>query len=117
MTTTHDLPTVAGWWRGADLELRRGIGTVDESEIAQRPAERTALWQAFTDAGVANGTPPPADDTDPVVDAAVEFVAQAPGPLGDRPARRHHGRRRAAQPAGHDRPASQLAPPLPPSGG
>ena len=81
MTTTHDLPTVAGWWRGADLELRRGIGTVDESEITQRPAERTALWQAFTDAGVVNGTPPPADDTDPVVDAAVEFVAQAPGPL------------------------------------
>ena len=81
MTTTHDLPTVAGWWHGADLELRRGIGTVDESEITQRPAERTALWQAFTDAGVVNGTPPPADDTDPVVDAAVEFVAQAPGPL------------------------------------
>ena len=81
MTTTHDLPTVAGWWRGADLELRRGIGTVDESEITQRPAERTALWQAFADAGVVNGTPPPADDTDPVVDAAVEFVAQAPGPL------------------------------------
>jgi 4-alpha-glucanotransferase len=42
------------------------------------PAERAALWQAFTDAGVVNGTPP-ADDTDPVVDAAVEFVAQAPG--------------------------------------
>jgi 4-alpha-glucanotransferase len=80
MTTTHDLPTVAGWWRGADLELRRGIGTVEESEITQRPAERAALWQAFTDAGVVNGTPP-ADDTDPVVDAAVEFVAQAPGPL------------------------------------
>jgi 4-alpha-glucanotransferase len=81
MTTTHDLPTVAGWWRGADLELRRGIGTVEESEIAQRPAERMALWQAFTDADVATGTPPPADDTDPVVDAATEFVAQAPGPL------------------------------------
>ncbi len=81
MTTTHDLPTVAGWWRGADLELRRGIGAVDESEFMQRPAERTALWQAFTDAGVTSGTQPPADDTDPAVDAAVDFVAQAPGPL------------------------------------
>jgi len=81
MTTTHDLPTVAGWWRGADLELRRGIGTVEESEIAQRPAERAALWRAFTDAGAASGTPPAAVDTDAVVDAAVEFVAQAPGPL------------------------------------
>jgi len=81
MTTTHDLPTVAGWWRGADLELRRGIGTVEESEITQRPAERTALWQAFADAGITNGTQPPADDTDPAVDAAVDFVARAPGPL------------------------------------
>lgn len=81
MTTTHDLPTVAGWWRGADLALRRGIGTVEESEIAQRPIERAALWRAFTDAGAASGAPPPTDETDPVVDAAVDFVAQAPGPL------------------------------------
>lgn len=81
LTTTHDLPTVAGWWRGADLELRRGIGTVEEAEFGQRPKERTALWQAFMDAGVAGGAAPAPDDTDPVVDAAVEFVAQAPGPL------------------------------------
>jgi 4-alpha-glucanotransferase len=81
MTTTHDLPTVAGWWRGADLELRRGIGTVEESEIANRPQERTSLWRAFADAGVAHGTTPTPSDTDPVVDAAIEFVAQAPGPL------------------------------------
>ncbi len=81
MTTTHDLPTVAGWWRGADLELRRGIGTVEESEIAQRPAERGALWRAFTEAGVAHGHQPSDDTTDPVVDAAIGFVAHAPGPL------------------------------------
>jgi 4-alpha-glucanotransferase len=81
MTTTHDLPTVAGWWRGADLELRRGIGTVEESEVEQRPAERTALWRAFSDAGVASGAAPPADDTDPVVDAAIDFVGRAPGAL------------------------------------
>jgi len=79
MTTTHDLPTVAGWWRGADLELRRGLGTVTDEEIAQRPAERAALWQAFTEAGVARGPIP--DATDPAVDAAIGFVSQAPGPL------------------------------------
>ncbi|MCW5736894.1 MAG: 4-alpha-glucanotransferase [Enhydrobacter sp.] len=81
MTTTHDLPTAAGWWRGADLELRRGIGTVEESEITQRPAERAALWQAFTDAGVAGGAAPGPDATDAVVDAAVAFVGQARGSL------------------------------------
>jgi 4-alpha-glucanotransferase len=81
MTTTHDLPTVAGWWKGADLELRRGLGTVSEAEIADRPTERTALWQAFIEAGVANGDAPSATDTDPAVDAAIGFVAGAPGPL------------------------------------
>ncbi len=81
MTTTHDLPTVAGWWKGADLELRRGLGTVSESEIADRPTERAALWQAFTEAGVATGEAPASDDTDPAVDAAIGFVARAPGPL------------------------------------
>jgi 4-alpha-glucanotransferase len=81
MTTTHDLPTVAGWWSGADLELRRGVGTVSESEIADRPNERAALWQAFTEAGVAAGNEPAPTDTDPAVDAAIGFVARAPGPL------------------------------------
>ena len=81
MTTTHDLPTVAGWWRGADLELRRGIGSVTEDEIGQRPHERTALWRAFTDAGVATDSQPEPQDTEPVVDAAIGFVARAPGPL------------------------------------
>jgi 4-alpha-glucanotransferase len=81
MTTTHDLPTVAGWWRGADLELRRGIGTVEESEITRRPQERILLWQAFTEAGAASGTAPAPDNTDPVVDAAIDLVARAPGPL------------------------------------
>jgi len=81
MTTTHDLPTAAGWWSGADLELRRGLGTASESEIADRPKERAALWQAFSEAGVAAGDAPDPADTDPVVDAAIGFVARAPGQL------------------------------------
>jgi 4-alpha-glucanotransferase len=28
MTSTHDLPTVAGWWRGEDIEVRRQCGPV-----------------------------------------------------------------------------------------
>lgn len=81
MTTTHDLPTIAGWWRGADLELRRGLGGVTEDEIAQRPKERAALWRAFTEAAVATENQPEPQDSDPVVDAAVGFVAHSPGPL------------------------------------
>jgi 4-alpha-glucanotransferase len=81
MTTTHDLPTVAGWWSGADLTLRRGFGAVSEAEITDRPKERAALWQAFTDAKVAAGDAPEPTDTDAVVDAAIGFVARSPGPL------------------------------------
>ena len=81
MTTTHDLPTVAGWWRGADLELRRGLGGITEDEIGWRPHERTLLWRAFTEAGVATDSEPEPQDTDPVVDAAIGFVARSPGPL------------------------------------
>ena len=81
MTTTHDLPTVAGWWSGADLELRRGLGTASESEVADRPKERVALWQAFTEANVVSGDAPGPTNTEPAVDAAIGFVARAPGPL------------------------------------
>ena len=81
MTTTHDLPTVAGWWRGADLELRRDLGTVTEHEVAQRPHDRDLLWRTFIEAGVASGPMPGVEETDPAVDAAIGFVARAPGPL------------------------------------
>lgn len=76
MTTTHDLPTVAGWWRGADLELRRGQGGLGDGEASQRDADRAALWQAFEGAGVAASPQLPLD-VEPVVDAAVGFVAEA----------------------------------------
>ncbi len=63
MTTTHDLPTVAGWWQqGTD-------------------ADRATLWGAFTAAGVARGSAPRPDTPAPAVDAAIDFVAEAPTPL------------------------------------
>jgi 4-alpha-glucanotransferase len=63
MTTTHDLPTVAGWW-------------------GQSPdTDRSALWSAFTTAGTTHEPRPPTDTPAPAVDAAVGFVAQSPAPL------------------------------------
>ena len=47
MTTTHDLPTVAGWWSGADIEVRSRLGTLREDEVANRAWDRGLLWQAF----------------------------------------------------------------------
>ena len=81
MTTTHDLPTVAGWWKGADLEQRRVLGLTSTTVDEQRDTDRVALWHAVTAASIAAGPAPSPDQTAPVVDAAIEFVAGTPAPL------------------------------------
>ena len=85
-TTTHDLPTVAGWWSGADLDLRRDLGLGNGPDQAReeknlRHRDRRHLWRAFDRAGVAGEAPPPPDDPEPAVDAALAFVATSPAPL------------------------------------
>ncbi|MGQ9424516.1 4-alpha-glucanotransferase [Gilvimarinus sp. F26214L] len=85
-TTTHDLPTVAGWWRGRDLhwndELnRQPEGRNREDLENEREQERRALWAAFEYAGLASGEKPGSQDTEPVIDNALAFVAQTPAPL------------------------------------
>lgn len=84
VTTTHDLPTVAGWWRGADIETRAAIGILGQpAERARRARkkERTSLWRALRSAGAAAGTQPPPEETKPAVNGALDFVAQTPAPL------------------------------------
>lgn len=86
MTTTHDLPTVAGWWRGADITLRDrcgrlGAGVKVEDELAARAQDRAALWRRFVADGVAEGDPPPPEQPQRVVDAALAFVGRTQSPL------------------------------------
>ena len=79
MTATHDLPTVAGWWTGRDIDQAVELGDANEAERrSERAADRTALWSAFTDAGVATGAEPPIDAPEFVVDAAALFTAATP---------------------------------------
>lgn len=85
-TSTHDLPTVAGWWRGADLTWRSKLdlltpGTTEAQARGQREEERTQLWQALLDAECVAGTQPADDLAQPVVDGAAAFIAQTPAPL------------------------------------
>lgn len=85
-TTTHDLPTVAGWWRERDLDWRGQLGLLpsdsdEATERAARATDRTTLWAAFTHAGVATGPPPPPEQPQAAVDAAIDFVARTPAPL------------------------------------
>jgi 4-alpha-glucanotransferase len=84
MTTTHDLPTVAGWWRGADIDTRAAIGILGGSpERARRTRskERTALWRALRAADVASGRQPAPHAPDRAIDGALGFVARTPAPL------------------------------------
>jgi 4-alpha-glucanotransferase len=82
MTSTHDLPTVAGWWSGEDIKTRAKLGLADEKrEAKERKQDRKALWRAFQKANVTAGGEPPPEETAPAVDAAIGFTAQSPAPL------------------------------------
>ncbi len=79
MTTTHDLPTLVGWWRGRDLEWRDAIaGTVDKAAWRRRARDRRALWGALR-AGGAKGPVP--KDAARFADAAIAALAKSPSPL------------------------------------
>ncbi len=84
--TTHDLPTIAGWWRGRDIDWRVKLAQLppdatEASERELRARERQALWAAFEYAQVAQGAQPSSPQTDSVIDAALTFVARTPAPL------------------------------------
>jgi 4-alpha-glucanotransferase len=79
MTSTHDVPTVAGWWSGRDIEVRSDLALLDDPDAEQttRARDRTLLWRAMRDSGAAQGEEPAAWDTWPVVDAATAHVASS----------------------------------------
>jgi 4-alpha-glucanotransferase len=86
MTTTHDLPTVAGWWRGRDIEWRSELGmnpkgSDKQSEQAARDTDRDFLWAALKHANCVQGDLPPPDTPEPVVDGALAFVGATPSRL------------------------------------
>ncbi len=47
--TTHDLPTIAGFWTGADIESRRAAGTIDENGYHWQMADRVKEKQKLLD--------------------------------------------------------------------
>jgi len=81
-TTTHDLPTAAGWWQGCDIDAREqaGQGTAADAarERVERELDRRMLWGAFEYAEVARGAAPPASNGAAIVDPALRFVARTP---------------------------------------
>lgn len=80
MTSTHDLPTVAGWWRGRDIEWRARLGRRGDGE-EQRRRDRSLLWRAFCAAGCARGPEPDADGYGCVADAAAAYLGRTASKL------------------------------------
>jgi len=81
-TTTHDLPTVAGWWRGEDLRLRTSLGQLGDAQtlsdlLITRAQDRQALWNALEDEGCVTGDAPQ-NLEDPPLSSILEFVASTP---------------------------------------
>jgi 4-alpha-glucanotransferase len=83
MTSTHDLPTVAGWWSANDIAVREQVGLAPNAteERVERSDDRKTLWRAFRKAKAAEGEPPAESDGGAVADAAVKFVGQTPSDL------------------------------------
>lgn len=84
MTTTHDLPTVAGWWAGRDIDWRAKFGirtsAGDESaERAERKDAKARLWSALQDADCVEGAMP--ERAEPVIEGAAAFVGETPSRL------------------------------------
>jgi 4-alpha-glucanotransferase len=83
MTSTHDLPTVAGWWSGHDIEVRERCNIVRDGERERRlrQRDRKALWSALCAAREQTGAMAPPQAPAGVVDATLRFVARTPARL------------------------------------
>jgi 4-alpha-glucanotransferase len=89
--TTHDLPTLAGFWLGEDIEARRRAGVLpDEAGYRDRLAARAAEKQKMLDALFAEGLLPPSvprsareipELTGELHNAIIGFLAATPSKL------------------------------------
>lgn len=82
MPTTHDLPTLCGWWHERDIDWRARLhglqGEEETAARAQRADDRALLWKALQEAHVVEAGNVPAQAP---VAAMLQFVGQSPGAL------------------------------------
>ncbi len=82
--STHDLPTLAGFWTGADLEEREALGLLaaPEAARAERAADRAALCAALAREGLLPDGAGPASPMEDALAAAIHaLVARTPAAL------------------------------------
>jgi len=63
--STHDLPTLTGWWDGVDIKERQALGLVGEggveAALAEREAEKVRLGEALLREGLIKALPVPGE--------------------------------------------------------
>jgi len=88
--TTHDLPTLAGFWEGRDLDFKRGHDlypdhTLAEADAAQRHQDRLKLMEALEGRGLLEGVGSGAEAAAAcpleVREGVLEYLAQTPAAL------------------------------------
>ena len=84
-STTHDLPTLNGWWRARDIDWNRKLDLVDEPTEQQwresREQERRALRKALDQDPQNFRELEGADPIDALIDASTRFLGHTPAPL------------------------------------
>jgi 4-alpha-glucanotransferase len=82
-TSTHDLPTLNGWWHGRDIDWNARLGMVDaQGEIEwrhHREREREGLRRVLSEDP--QNFREESHETDQVLDAAIRFLGHTPAPL------------------------------------
>lgn len=80
MTSTHDLPTVAGWWSGNDIAWRERLSMGGDTTLG-RTADRAELWTAFQTSGATQATIPLPEQSGIAADAACAHLGFAASTL------------------------------------
>ncbi|NNA69884.1 4-alpha-glucanotransferase [Pseudomonas gessardii] len=83
-TSTHDLPTLNGWWHHRDIEWNVQLGLIDTPTVEQwsehRQRERAALRQALGQ-DPQNFGAALRNETDALLDASVRYLGHTRAPL------------------------------------
>ncbi len=83
-TSTHDLPTLNGWWHSRDINWNIQLGLIDAPTVEQwsehRLRERQALRQALSQ-DPQNFVDEIRNETDHMIDASVRYLGHTRAPL------------------------------------
>jgi glycogen operon protein len=84
--STHDLPTLKGWWEGSDIAEKLALGLLGEEDARKeretRREDRRLLLEALAREGLlAEGVSPDAPFSDALAGGAHAYIARAPALL------------------------------------